>query len=96
MAYKRVGDWFTYLNDLVKLNCPQPDEIHRLAEIKALRDILVHNKGIANEIYIEKSMGEARFNVGDLLEIPEQYHRESWQLIKQVISDISDAAIKKC
>jgi hypothetical protein len=96
VAYKRIEDWFIFLNNLVKLNCPQPDQIAKLAEIKATRDIMVHNKGVANEIYIEKSMGQARFTAGDLLEITEQYHRESWELIKQVTSDLSDAALKKC
>lgn len=57
--------------------------------------MLVHNKGIANAVYVSKSKGWARFSDADKLEIPEHYHRESWQLTKQVISDVADAAIKK-
>jgi len=96
VAYRRVDDWFAYLNDLVKLNCPQADEIHRLSEIKASRDILVHNKGIVNETYVKKSLAKARFRVGEKLVISEQYHRESWQLMQSVIVDVADAAIQKC
>lgn len=40
-------------------------------------------------------MRRARYKEGELVEIPEHYHRESWQLIKQVISDIADVAISK-
>ncbi|MBN2293747.1 MAG: hypothetical protein JXM70_15070 [Pirellulales bacterium] len=64
-------------------------------EIKASRDILVHNNEIVNSLYVDKSMGRARFSEGDKLELPESYHRESWQLIKQVVTDIADAAVNK-
>lgn len=95
LAYKRVADWFAYLEKIAQLGCPTQDQIHRLAEIKASRDVLVHNNGIANSIYVDKSMGQARFADGDTLELPEHYHRESWQLIKQVVSDVAEAGINK-
>jgi hypothetical protein len=95
LAYQRVADWFSYLEKLAKLGCPNQDEIERLAEIKASRDVLVHNDGIANSTYVDKSTGCARFADGDRLEIPEHYHRESWELIKQVVAAVADAAIKK-
>jgi hypothetical protein len=95
LAYQRVADWFEYLEKLAKLGCPTRDEIERLAEIKASRDVLVHNNGIANAIYIDKSMGRARFTPGERLELPEDYHRESWELIRKVIDDVSTAAINK-
>jgi len=95
LTYQRVPAWFKELEKLVKLGCPTQDEIARLAEIKTSRDVLVHNNGIANSIYIDKSMGHARFASGEKLELPERYHRESWVLIKQIVSDISDAAIRK-
>jgi hypothetical protein len=95
LKYERLADWFTYLDRLVKLGCPTADEIERLAEIKASRDILVHNKGIANAAYVSKAGGRARFKDGEKLRIPERYHRESWETIKKVVSDVSAAAIAK-
>lgn len=95
LAYKRLADWFAYLDKIAQLGCPTQDQIQRLAEIKASRDVLVHNNGISNSIYVDKSMGQARFADGDLLALPEHYHRESWQLIKQVVSDLADAGINK-
>ncbi len=95
LKYERVGDWFAYLERLVKLGCPTPDEIEKLAEIKASRDILVHNKGIANAVYAAKAGSRVRGGVGDVLRFSEQYHRESWEMIKKVIRDISDAARRK-
>ena len=94
LKYERLADWFAYLDRLVKLGCPT-DEIERLAEIKASRDILVHNKGIANAAYVSKAGRRARYRDGEPLEISEPYHRESWETIKKVVSDISAAAIAK-
>jgi hypothetical protein len=95
IAYDPIVEWFKYLDKIARLGCPNRDQIERLAEIKASRDVLVHNKGIASAIYVEKSLGRGRCGDGEVLEIPEYYHRESWQLIKQVISEVADAAITK-
>jgi hypothetical protein len=95
LKYERVTDWFEYLEKLVKLGCPTTDEMEKIAEIKASRDILVHNKGMVNASYLLKAGKRARYKEGERLKIPEPYHRESWQTIGKVIRDISDAAIKK-
>lgn len=95
LKYERLADWFVYLERLAKLECPTADEIEQLAEIKASRDILVHNHGIANAIYVSKSGTRARYLDGDKLDVPEQYHRESWQMINKVVRDVSIAAIAK-
>jgi hypothetical protein len=55
LKYKRPVAWFRYLNDRVKLGGPTDEQIERLAEIKASRDILVHNRGIVNETYLDKA-----------------------------------------
>jgi hypothetical protein len=95
LKYERVSDWFAYLERLTRLGCPTADEIERLVEIKASRDILVHNRGIANTTYVAKAGSWARGGVGELLEISEQYHRASWETIDKVVRDISTAAIVK-
>lgn len=55
LRYMRPAAWFRYLNDRVNLSRPTDEQIERLAEIKASRDILVHNRGIVNETYREKA-----------------------------------------
>ncbi len=95
LKYKRVADWFAYLDRLTKLGCPTSDETEQLAEIKASRDILVHSKGIANATYLEKAGSRARCKAGERLEVPEHYHRESWEIIKKVVRNVSSAAINK-
>ncbi len=95
LSYNRVSGWFEYLEKIAHLGYPTQNQIQRFEEIKASRDVLVHNNGIANSIYVDKSMGLARFAHGDTLELPEHYHLESWQLIKQIVSDVANAGIDK-
>ena len=56
---------------------------------------MVHNRGIGNAIYLSKAGSRARCADGDKLDIPEHYHRESWELIKKVVGEMSAAATRK-
>ena len=71
VLYDRPTRWFAYLEEKTKLGCPTPDEIDRIAEAKATRDVLIHNRGIANRTYESKTGQLARFKDGDRLDIPE-------------------------
>jgi hypothetical protein len=95
LKYERLADWFAYLDRLAKLGSPTADEIEKLAEIKASRDILVHNNGMANATYVFKAGSQARYGDGEKLEIPERYHLASWETINKVVRDVSAAAIAK-
>jgi hypothetical protein len=79
LKYEKLKDWFEYLNKAVRIDCPTPDEIETLAEIKATRDVLEHNAGIANDVYTTKAGRLARYRPGQRVELPDPYHRASWQ-----------------
>lgn len=95
VLYDRPADWFAYLEEKAKLGCPSADEIDRLAEAKASRDLLVHNGGIANRAYLDKAGRLARFQDGERIAIPDDYHRETWELVRKIVVDVSDAAVAK-
>jgi hypothetical protein len=95
VLYDRPTGWFKYLEDKVKLGCPTADEIDRIVEAKASRDVLVHNRGVANKTYESKAGSLARYKDGERIDIPENYHRETWELIRKVITDLSNAAVAK-
>ena len=95
LKYERLADWFAYLERLTKLGCPTADEIEKLTEIKASRDILVHNNGIANATYLSKAGTRARKKEGEKLGIPAAYHLASWETINKAVHDISVAANSK-
>lgn len=95
ILYERPKGWFDYLENKVHLGCPDPDEIDRIAEAKASRDVLVHNCGIASKTYESKAGTLARYKEGQRIDISEHYQRETWELIRKVVMDLSNAAIGK-
>jgi hypothetical protein len=95
LKYEHLREWFAVVNKAVKLDCPAEDEIDALAEIKATRDILEHNAGVVNEIYLRKAGKRARYGIGDHVELEDAYHLESWRLLKKVVRDVMSAAIDR-
>jgi hypothetical protein len=95
IQYDRPTGWFEYLEEKAKLGCPTQAEVASVAEAKASRDVLVHNRGIANKTYESKAGALARYRDGQRIEIPENYHREIWELLRKVCTDLSHAAIAK-
>lgn len=94
-SYERPERWFEYLQSKVKLRAPTLDEIERIAEAKATRDVLVHNRGLINKNYLSKAATRARRQPGDKIDVPEQYHQDTFQLIRKLVVDISEGAIGK-
>jgi hypothetical protein len=95
LKYEKPSDWFAYLEGIAKLGSPGPAEIARISEIKAARDILEHNQGIANAVYITKAGKEARYREGGKIVIADAYHRSSWELLKKAVRDMAAAGMSK-
>ena len=93
ITYERPSSWFSYLEDKAKLGCPTVDEIEMIAEAKATRDVLVHNRAVANRIYELKAGKFARYKDGQPIDIPDPYHHLIWELLRKVVDDVSNAAI---
>jgi len=95
LGHKKINDWFDEIEKITQLKGPSKDQMQKLVEIKASRDIFVHSKGVANHVYVTKSGGQARAANGKTLDLSEKYHRDSWQLIKLVVSDLAESGISK-
>ena len=95
LKYRRLSVWFDCWEKRSRLGTPSRDQIERLAEVKASRDVLVHNRGIVNGMYLRKSGPRARYAEGARLRIIEPYLRASGQLIGEVVREPAAAAISK-
>ncbi|HBT76502.1 MAG TPA: hypothetical protein DEB39_06160 [Planctomycetaceae bacterium] len=69
ISFKNTQDWFTYLERTTGIDALEPDLVGQFGEHKEIRNVLVHNKGIAGEPYIFKSGEYARFQKDDEIEI---------------------------
>lgn len=95
VMYKSVADWFRYLEQRVGLPVPPAGVLARLAEAKATRNVLVHNRGLVNPAYAALAGTAARQPVGERIEMPEPYRRGVWELVRGMAADISEAALQK-
>jgi len=95
VSFQRPANWFAYLEERARLGCPAADEVERIAEAKASRDVLVHNRGVINATYRLKAGRLARFAAGERIEVAEPYHREIWELVGKVVNDLAVAALGK-
>ena len=95
IKYKNVAEWFIYLDKIIGLPEFTKEEIDRLAEAKACRDILVHNAGIANQIYSHKSGEAARFDEGQEIDVSGHYTRDTWKFLVNMLIKIIDSVIVK-
>jgi hypothetical protein len=92
-SYDSVSDWFKDGEKLMNLGRPTVDQIAKLAEMKASRDVLEHRRGIVDPTYRFKAGIRSRDVIdGDRVEVPEYYLRDSWTLVKTVTNEITTAA----
>ncbi len=95
LKFDRVSKWFDYLNRLVNLGIEWSTTVEQLSEMKASRDVLVHNGGIVNATYIQKSGKLCRHRLGEQIVLDAAYLRDSWQLLKSLINDLAEATAAK-
>jgi hypothetical protein len=95
VTYKSPRAVFQYLERRMGLSPTSAIEIDHLAEAKATRDVLVHNRGIVDAAYLTKAGPLARHAVGQQIDIPKPYHRATWELIKKLVIDLANTAATK-
>ena len=95
MAYKSPRDWFKQLNAIVALGVPADAEVDAFAEIKATRDVFVHNRGIANDVYVRKAGPLARAVDGEPLDLPDPYVDDGWRACHAIVDAVGTAAAER-
>jgi len=94
LKYKNLKDWIDRLKKMVSITGPSTDEVKKISEIKATRDLLVHNKGIVDETYIKKAGKLARYKKGERIEVSYDYFLSSWGLLLNVTHKIATEVIQ--
>ena len=84
LSYKSPAEFADSLQSLLSLNLLECPAFHKYMEIKASRDIFIHNRGIANDVYVRKAGTHQRVNAGMNLPIDLQYFMESYEVSLQL------------
>lgn len=78
----RPSLYMTYLVKLLSVkNDPSFSDYY---EVCATRDLVVHNKGIANTLYVDKAGTKARGAVGEIIPVDQSYYYEALAKLKKV------------
>jgi hypothetical protein len=73
----------------------QQDIIDSFIEMKASRDVIIHNRGSINKIYVEKADAKRRGSVGDELVVDESYFTDVIENAKLLSGNIQRETEKK-
>jgi hypothetical protein len=92
--YERPDRYFAFIEDVLSVSIPDALKAG-YSEVKATRDILVHNDGVANAIYIRKSGGGARVGEGQPLPVDEAYFDSSVRSMKKLIQSVYSQLLDK-
>jgi len=79
--------YFAYVQTILSIEI-EKELKDSFAEMKASRDIIVHNSGIANDLYIAKSGKKARARPGDRLQINRAYFEGATHTMKRLIHSV--------
>jgi hypothetical protein len=84
LSYKSPGEFAEAMEQFLSINLLECSAFHCYVEIKASRDVFIHNRGIANDVYARKSGSHARVRSGMQLPANTQYFMESYEYCLQV------------
>mgnify|MGYP001308186988 CR=1 FL=1 len=84
LAYKSPREYAEEFEKIVGIKLLEQPVFHRYLELKATRDIHIHNSGIANEIYLTKAATLARVKAGEYLPVDLIYFLQSYEVCLQI------------
>jgi hypothetical protein len=84
LSYKSPAEFAETLNNFLSVNLLECPAYHRYIELKATRDIYVHNRGVANDTYVKKAGSHARARAGEVLPVNIPYFLESYETCLQL------------
>lgn len=84
LSYKSPKDFSSALEDFLSINLAECPAFHKYVELKATRDIHIHNRGVVNETYLKKAGSHARAAAGAALPVDIQYFLESYEACIQI------------
>ena len=97
VSYKNISEIINYFLEKTTIpqNSIQKDEIDNLIEIKATRNLLIHNNLIINSIYKDTAGVNIRLGNCNKLEINQDYLLQSIITLKNILQGLKNALLIK-
>ena len=84
LAYKSPSEFAESLASLLSINLLECPAFHRYIELKATRDVFIHNRSVVNDTYLRKAGSHARARAGHTLVVDIPYFLESYEACLQL------------
>lgn len=92
--YASPTKYFEYIESTLSISVPAARKV-AYSEVKATRDIYVHNGGIVNRLYLQKAGKLARAANGDCLPLEEEYFSKAIMCMKRVVQSVYQGLLRK-
>lgn len=92
--YASPQQYFDYIQSVLAFELPD-DVKAAYTEVKATRDLLVHNSGVVNQVYLRKAGARARAAEGETIPLDDQYFSESIRRMKRVVTKLYASCLDK-
>ena len=96
LKYKRLDEWFKFFAETIcHGDVVDGESLRLLAEMKGRRDVLEHNAGFANDLYVNKvarAGATPRYAAGERVVITDDDFQETTDLIRKVLDDLATLA----
>jgi hypothetical protein len=87
-------EYCTYFNAVSELGISL-DDFGQFFEVKATRDLIVHNSLLVNDLYIKKAGERSRGGIGDKLKVRREYFEDALSAMKTLSSSIERTTREK-
>ncbi len=94
LFFRTPADYLAVVQDTLAVELPS-HLVKTYIEVKATRDVILHNRGIANPIYTSKAGSLARGPEGQPLPVDHRYLRHSVGICREVVSLLGTQAAEK-
>jgi hypothetical protein len=91
--HSRPAAYFTYLERVIGISLDEKSK-DSWNEIKATRDIIVHNSGIVNGTYLDNARSKARGTLGDVVPLDRAYFEDSVATMKSLVGK-AESSVRK-
>jgi hypothetical protein len=95
LSYKSFRDQCKFISDTFGISFTSyQDALAKISEMIDTRHLLVHNRGIVNELY-KRNVPNSHFEVGDQRVIDDEYVSDAFETVRIFETRLSDSVIKK-
>jgi hypothetical protein len=85
LSYKSPKEFAEESKKIISVNLLECPAYHKYIEVKATRDIHIHNLGIVNDLYLSKASTHARAKLDHRLHVDNMYLLESYEACLQFV-----------